>query len=69
MKGFIIVNLFFLVFSAVVGGCLFLCLSIVRWFHAPDDLEKGLMLIMGIVSLILAGFVMKQVHSMIERRL
>lgn len=69
MKGFFIVNLFFLLFSAVVGGCLFLCLSIVRWFHATDDVKKGLMLIMGIASLILAGFLMKQVHSMVERRL
>lgn len=69
MKDFIWVTLFFVLFAAVVGGALFLALAGVKAMHLSEDYERNAMLFAGIAALVCAGFLMKKLHAMIERRI
>jgi len=69
MKAFVAVSLFFIVFSGVVGGALFLTLNAVKSMHLPEDTEHACVAIAGVAALIVGGLLMRQLHAMIERRL
>lgn len=69
MKAFIGVSLFFVLFSVVVGGSLFLSILAVGALHLPDDAEKTAMVLTAMFALISSGLLMRHVHAMIERRL
>jgi len=69
VKAFIGVSLFFVLFSAVVGGALFLSLLSVKALHLPEDVERALMVLSSATALVGAGLLMKQAHAMIQRRL
>jgi len=68
MRQFALVNLFFVGFSALVGGMLLISLYVVRALHLADELERWAMVLAGVVARVVAGLLAKQVHSLIERR-
>lgn len=69
MKGFAIVSLFFVVFSGVVGGVLFLVGFSVKSMNLSEDAEHVAMAVGAIVALFAGGLLMKQLHAMIQRRM
>jgi uncharacterized membrane protein YfcA len=69
VKAFIAVSLFFVLFSAVVGGALLLAMKSVQTLHLSEDLEHALMALAAVAALFTAGLLMKQLHAMIQRRL
>ena len=69
MKAFLVVNLFLVVFAAVIGGALFLCGALIQSLHLSNDAEHVAWAIAAVVSLIGGGLLMKQLHAMIQRRM
>jgi len=67
VKGFAIVSLFFVVFSGVVGGVLFLVGFIVKSMHLSEDAEHAAMAVGAIFALFAGGLLMKQLHTLIQR--
>lgn len=69
MKGFAVVSLFFVVFSGVIGGALFLAGITIKSMHLSEDAEHVAMAVGAIAALFTGGLLMKQLHAMIQRRM
>jgi len=69
MKGFLAVSLFFVCFAGVIGGLMFLSGAVIKSMSLSEDAEHAVMAIGAVVSLVVGGLLMKQLHAMIQKRL
>lgn len=69
MKGFVLVSLFFVVFAGVIGGMLFLVGFAIKSLHLSEDAEHIAMAVGALLALVVGGWLMKQLHGIIQRRM
>lgn len=68
MRGWLAVNLFLLGMIGVAAGLLFLCLASLRALGLDPGVERWLMALAGVATLIATGIFGKALLSTLERR-